>query len=213
MNRHVNRRIRLFLAVLVFAFAGLLLRATWLQSVRAESLSSAREHTAPRIRDASCRSRHDLRPGRPRARARRTCDDGLCQPDADREPASGGPCCGTHTRCRRERSVSDPRGPHEGLRLRRAPGGPGPGGRASAPEAAGLRLLSRGAPELPAGIGGRAGARVRRDGRQRAVGSRAPVRQGARGPRRQGDGRQGSERPGHRRPERAAGDPGSRTCT
>ncbi|HVR14309.1 MAG TPA: penicillin-binding protein 2, partial [Gaiellaceae bacterium] len=40
MNRHVNRRIRLFLAVLIFAFAGLLLRATWLQSVRAESLSA-----------------------------------------------------------------------------------------------------------------------------------------------------------------------------
>src|SRR6476469_3171359 len=40
MNRHVNRRIRLFLGVLVFAFAGLLLRATWLQSVRAESLSA-----------------------------------------------------------------------------------------------------------------------------------------------------------------------------
>ena len=40
MNRLVNRRIRLFLAVLAFAFAGLLLRATWLQSVRAESLSS-----------------------------------------------------------------------------------------------------------------------------------------------------------------------------
>jgi cell division protein FtsI (penicillin-binding protein 3) len=40
MNRLVNRRIRLFLAVLALAFAGLLLRATWLQSVRAESLSS-----------------------------------------------------------------------------------------------------------------------------------------------------------------------------
>ena len=40
MNRLVNRRIRLFLAVLGLAFAGLLLRATWLQSVRAESLSS-----------------------------------------------------------------------------------------------------------------------------------------------------------------------------
>jgi len=40
VNRLVNRRIRLFLAVLGFAFAGLLLRATWLQSVRAESLSS-----------------------------------------------------------------------------------------------------------------------------------------------------------------------------
>jgi cell division protein FtsI (penicillin-binding protein 3) len=40
VNRLVNRRIRLFLAVLVLAFAGLLLRATWLQSVRAESLSS-----------------------------------------------------------------------------------------------------------------------------------------------------------------------------
>jgi cell division protein FtsI (penicillin-binding protein 3) len=39
MNRLVNRRIRLFLAVLTLAFAGLLLRATWLQSVRAESLS------------------------------------------------------------------------------------------------------------------------------------------------------------------------------
>ena len=39
MNRLVNRRIRLLLAVLTLAFAGLLLRATWLQGVRAESLS------------------------------------------------------------------------------------------------------------------------------------------------------------------------------
>jgi cell division protein FtsI (penicillin-binding protein 3) len=40
VNRLVNRRIRLFFGVLALAFAGLLLRATWLQSVRAESLSS-----------------------------------------------------------------------------------------------------------------------------------------------------------------------------
>jgi cell division protein FtsI (penicillin-binding protein 3) len=40
VNRLVNRRIRLFFAALALAFAGLLLRATWLQSVRAESLSS-----------------------------------------------------------------------------------------------------------------------------------------------------------------------------
>lgn len=40
MARLVNRRIRLFLAALALAFAGLLLRATWLQTVRAESLSS-----------------------------------------------------------------------------------------------------------------------------------------------------------------------------
>ena len=40
MNRLVNRRIRLFLAVLALAFGGLLMRATWLQGVRAESLSS-----------------------------------------------------------------------------------------------------------------------------------------------------------------------------
>src|SRR6266540_885666 len=39
MNRLVNRRIRLFLAALTIAFAALLLRATWLQGVRAESLS------------------------------------------------------------------------------------------------------------------------------------------------------------------------------
>ena len=39
MNRLVNRRIRLFLAVLTVGFAGLLLRAMWLQGVRAESLS------------------------------------------------------------------------------------------------------------------------------------------------------------------------------
>ena len=39
MNRLVNRRIRLFLAALTLAFAGLLMRATWLQGVRAESLS------------------------------------------------------------------------------------------------------------------------------------------------------------------------------
>ena len=40
MNRLVNRRIRLFLAALTLAFGGLLMRATWLQGVRAESLSS-----------------------------------------------------------------------------------------------------------------------------------------------------------------------------
>ena len=40
MNRLVNRRIRLFLAAIALAFAGLLVRATWLQTVRAESLSS-----------------------------------------------------------------------------------------------------------------------------------------------------------------------------
>ncbi len=39
MNRLVNRRIRLLLAALTLAFGGLLLRATWLQSVRAESLT------------------------------------------------------------------------------------------------------------------------------------------------------------------------------
>jgi cell division protein FtsI (penicillin-binding protein 3) len=39
VNRLVNRRIRLFLAALTLAFAGLLLRAMWLQGVRAESLS------------------------------------------------------------------------------------------------------------------------------------------------------------------------------
>ena len=39
MSRLVNRRIRLLLAVLTFAFAGLFLRAAWLQGVRAQSLS------------------------------------------------------------------------------------------------------------------------------------------------------------------------------
>jgi cell division protein FtsI (penicillin-binding protein 3)/stage V sporulation protein D (sporulation-specific penicillin-binding protein) len=39
VNRLVNRRIRLLLAVLTLAFGGLLIRATWLQGVRAESLS------------------------------------------------------------------------------------------------------------------------------------------------------------------------------
>jgi cell division protein FtsI (penicillin-binding protein 3) len=40
LNRLVNRRIRLFLATLTLVFAGLVVRATWLQGVRAESLSS-----------------------------------------------------------------------------------------------------------------------------------------------------------------------------
>jgi cell division protein FtsI/penicillin-binding protein 2 len=39
VNRLVNRRIRLLLAILTLAFAGLLLRATWLQGVRAASLA------------------------------------------------------------------------------------------------------------------------------------------------------------------------------
>jgi cell division protein FtsI (penicillin-binding protein 3) len=40
VGRVVNRRIRLFLVALILAFGGLLLRAVWLQGVRAESLSS-----------------------------------------------------------------------------------------------------------------------------------------------------------------------------
>jgi cell division protein FtsI/penicillin-binding protein 2 len=39
LNRLVNRRIRLLLMMLTLAFGGLLLRATWLQGVRAESLA------------------------------------------------------------------------------------------------------------------------------------------------------------------------------
>jgi cell division protein FtsI (penicillin-binding protein 3) len=39
VNRLVNRRIRMLLAALTIAFGGLLLRATWLQGVRAESLA------------------------------------------------------------------------------------------------------------------------------------------------------------------------------
>ncbi len=40
MTRVVNRRIRVFLATLILAFAGLLARAVWLQGVQARSLSS-----------------------------------------------------------------------------------------------------------------------------------------------------------------------------
>ena len=40
VNSLVNRRIRLFLAAIALVFGGLLARATWLQTVRAESLSS-----------------------------------------------------------------------------------------------------------------------------------------------------------------------------
>src|SRR5712691_1177298 len=39
MTRLVNRRIRLLLAVFVLAFAGLVVRAGWLQGVRAQSLA------------------------------------------------------------------------------------------------------------------------------------------------------------------------------
>jgi len=39
MSRIVNRRIRLLLALLALAFAGLFVRAAWLQGVRAQSLS------------------------------------------------------------------------------------------------------------------------------------------------------------------------------
>src|SRR5438445_2020834 len=39
MSRLVNRRIRLLLALLTVGFAGLFVRAAWLQGVRAQSLS------------------------------------------------------------------------------------------------------------------------------------------------------------------------------
>ena len=82
VTRLVNRRIRLFLAVLTLAFGGLLMRATWLQGVRAESLSNARPDAAPRRRHDPGRSRHDLRPQGRRARDRRAGDDRLREPDA-----------------------------------------------------------------------------------------------------------------------------------
>src|SRR5213596_14123 len=51
----VNRRIRLLLAILLLGFAALLGRATWLQGVRAESLSrlAARQHREPVVLPAS----------------------------------------------------------------------------------------------------------------------------------------------------------------
>src|SRR5947207_13089571 len=51
----VNRRIRLLLAILLLGFAALLGRATWLQGVRAESLSrlAARQHRKPVVLPAS----------------------------------------------------------------------------------------------------------------------------------------------------------------
>src|SRR2546427_12315854 len=39
MSRLVNRRIRLFLALLTVGFAGLFVRAAWLQGIKAQSLS------------------------------------------------------------------------------------------------------------------------------------------------------------------------------
>ena len=75
-----NRRIRLLLFVFVLVFAGVLVRAAWLQGVRARVARTARgEPAAGDDRDPG-RPRHDLRPqGRP-ARDRRAGDDGLRQP-------------------------------------------------------------------------------------------------------------------------------------
>ena len=196
MNRHVNRRIRLFLAVLVFAFAGLLLRATWLQSVRAESLSALGQHTAPRIRDASRRSRDDLRP-RSASSSRSANVRRRSTPTRCRSWTRGGRPLAV------ERTLGVDADRLYPILADRTQGFVYVARQADPAQAAALQRLKlpgfgfypEERRELPAAIGGRPGARLRRHGRQRSLGSRAAVRQGARGPCRQGDGRQGSERP------------------
>ena len=182
MNRLVNRRIRLFLAALTLAFGGLLVRAGWLQGVRAESLSSVgrtqhrEDVTIPAGRgtiydrkgvelalgeQATTVYANPMQVTRPRATAlavKRTL--GL---DADRLLPEA------------RRSLSR-------VRLHRAAGGSGPGSSAPAAEAPRARLLHGGAPQLSAAFRRRAGARLRRHRRRGPRRARAAVRRRARRP-------------------------------
>jgi cell division protein FtsI/penicillin-binding protein 2 len=91
VNRLVNRRIRLFLAILTLAFGGLLLRATWLQACvpsRSRPLAQTQHReavTLPAERGTI------LRPQRRRARSRRACDHGLRNPMQIVDPRRAGP--------------------------------------------------------------------------------------------------------------------------
>src|SRR5882724_6096424 len=165
---------------------------------------------APGIGHHPGRARHYLRPQRPRARAGRARHHRLRQPDADRESAAGRTGSGTNARGERRQDLPEARRPDARLRVCRTSGGPDARRRPAAAEASGLRLLSRGASQLPAGIGGSADPRLRRNRRQRAVGPGVSIQPRARGPRWQGDHRQGSEGSRDRRPGRASGGSGTR---
>ena len=93
--------------------------------------------------------------------------------DAQRAAFVAGKVLGRRPR----RDLPVPEGPDEGLRLRRAQGRPAEGGRAQQARHPGPRLLSGGAPHLPAGPRRRARARLRRHRQPRARRARALARQ------------------------------------
>ena len=168
MNRLVNRRIRLFLAALALAFAGLLLRATWLQSVRAESLSSDGPDAASRDgRLPAGRGTIFDRVGVELALGERATTV-YANPKQIVNPRQAALAVGAGARRRRGPPLPAARRSHARLRVRRAPG------RSHASPGAAAAEASRASASIPRSVapirndGRVAGARLRRDRRQRA---------------------------------------------
>ena len=153
-------------------------------------------------------ARDDRRSQRRAARDRTARDDDL------REPAAGRRCAGPHARGRQaprsrsRRALSDAHRPLARLRVRRAEGGSAQGREAREARLRGPRLLSGGAPLLPAGPGRGADPRLRGPRQQGPRGSRALARRHARRQAGEPDDRQGSVRPRARRGRDEAGDAG-----
>ena len=87
--RGANRRIRLLLLVLVALFSATLLRAFWLQGVRAASLSKLGVQQHREVVTIPARPGDDLRPHRCPARHRRAGDDRVREPAPDPRSSVG----------------------------------------------------------------------------------------------------------------------------
>ncbi len=151
VTRVVNSRIRLLLLLVFLAFAALLARAAWIQTVRAASLAATRAGADEDVGRAARRPRHDLRPARLAARARRAGDDGLRRPARGDPPAAEARDGRAHPRPEREATCSA-RSPTAARtsstsRARRPPTGRALLAKKSLP---GFRFYARGAPRLPA---------------------------------------------------------------
>ena len=189
-----NRRIRLVLAIFVFAFAAMFVRAAWLQGVRAgsyERLASG-QHKATRVNPAGRGAIFD-RTGVQLAIGRQATTV-YANPRQIRDPESTASPRREDAQARPGTGAARARRPVARFRLHRAQGRPGAGGEAEGGRDRRPRLRRRGTARVPAHACRVTGARIR--------GNRQPRPRRARARPREGPRRQGRERDDHPGPDR-----------